>query len=138
MRKASRRLAQLYDAALAPSGLKSTQLSILGEIARRNKTPPTMQELAAELVMDRSTLGHNLRPLESDGFVELRQDEGDRRRRYVQLTRDGERKHAEARTYWAVAQEHFLSVFGQERSADLRTTLLDIAYDERLSSASQA
>jgi DNA-binding MarR family transcriptional regulator len=138
MRKASRRLAQLYDTALAPSGLKSTQLSILGEIARRSKTPPTMQELAAELVMDRSTLGHNLRPLQRDGFVELRQDAGDRRRRYVQLTSEGQKKHAEARTYWALAQEHFLSIFGEEKSADLRTTLLDIAYDERLTTALEA
>jgi hypothetical protein len=31
--------------------------------------PPTMGELAETLVLDRSALGHNLRPLEHDGPV---------------------------------------------------------------------
>jgi DNA-binding MarR family transcriptional regulator len=138
MRKASRRMAQLYDAALAPTGLKSTQFSILVEIARRSKTPPTMQELAGVLVMDRSTLGQNLRPLERDGYVELRQDTGDRRRRFVQLTGEGSAKCAEAKPYWAQAQEHFLHVFGKSNSATLRATLLGIAYDQRLAAPASA
>jgi len=34
LRKASRRISQLYDAALAPSGLKITQRAILAQVAR--------------------------------------------------------------------------------------------------------
>jgi DNA-binding MarR family transcriptional regulator len=132
MRKASRRLAQLYDNALAPCGLKSTQFSILMEVSSRSKTPLTMQELAAVLVMDRSTLGQNLRPLERDGYIELRQDTGDRRRRFVHLTAGGSAKCSEARPYWAQAQERFQAVFGKANSGILRNTLLEIAYDERL------
>src|ERR1700754_2759041 len=66
LRKASRKVAQLFDEALAPCGLRSTQYSILVEISRHEGDPPTLQALADTLVMDRSTLGHNLRPLERD------------------------------------------------------------------------
>jgi DNA-binding MarR family transcriptional regulator len=97
MRKASRRLAQLYDNVLVPCGLKSTQFSILVELARRADAPPTMNELADELVMDRSTLGHNLRPLERDGLLALEEGKTDRRRRHVVLTSQGKAKCAEAR-----------------------------------------
>ena len=92
LRKASRRLSQLYDDALAPSGLRGTQFAILAEVAGRGSDPPTMAELAAALVVDRSALGHNLRPLERDGLVALRTDAQDRRRRHVVLTGRGAAK----------------------------------------------
>src|SRR6202047_258099 len=67
LRKATRRVSQLYDAVLAPCGLRSTQRSILIHVARAGT--PTMGDLAAALVLDRSALAHNLKPLERDGFV---------------------------------------------------------------------
>src|ERR1700758_603334 len=67
LRKATRRVSQLYDAVLSPCGLRSTQRSILIHIARTGT--PTMGDLAAALVLDRSALAHNLKPLERDGFV---------------------------------------------------------------------
>src|ERR1700754_2602702 len=76
VRKASRRLTQLYDDALAPSGLRSTQFSILAEIAARS-APPTLMELAEAMVSDRSSLGHALRPLIRDGYVALCRGEND-------------------------------------------------------------
>ena len=41
MRKASRRLTQLYDDALEPCGLRSTQFAILAELDRRSLEPST-------------------------------------------------------------------------------------------------
>src|ERR1700680_2698019 len=74
LRKASRRISQFYDTALAPAGIKSTQYSILSEVERGSIAGPvTMCELASAMVMDRSTLGHNLKPLERDDLVVLRQ-----------------------------------------------------------------
>src|ERR1700760_827793 len=67
LRKATRRVSQLYDAIIAPSGLRSTQRSILIQIARAQS--PTMSELAAAMVLDRSALAHNLKPLARDGLV---------------------------------------------------------------------
>ena len=131
MRKASRRLTQLYDDALLPCGLRSTQFAILSELERRAQEPPTVQELADSLVMDRSALGHNLRPLERDGFS-LEESPADRRRRLIVMTPQGEAKHSEARRLWQTAQDRFHEIFGTPDAAALRATLLDIAYDERL------
>jgi DNA-binding MarR family transcriptional regulator len=132
IRKASRHLAQLYDTALGPSGLRSTQFTILAEIYMRSKAPPSMAELAHALVMDRSALGHNLRPLERDGFIALQESDTDLRRRHVVLTAKGKAKFREARRLWQQAQDRFSEVFGESAAAKLRATLLSIAYDDRL------
>jgi DNA-binding MarR family transcriptional regulator len=91
-----------------------------------------MAELANALVMDRSALGHNLRPLEREGFIALIEGGEDRRRRHVRLTSQGEAKFREAIRLWQKAQDRFLEVFGTAEAARLRATLLGIAYDERL------
>jgi DNA-binding MarR family transcriptional regulator len=132
LRKASRRLTQLYDEALDPCGLRSTQYAILAELERRSKEPPTMRELAHALVMDRSSLGHNLRPLERDGLIALEESVEDRRRRHVVVTRVGKAKLRAARQLWQTAQDRFDEVFGKSEAAYLRATLLRIAGTERL------
>jgi DNA-binding MarR family transcriptional regulator len=136
LRKASRRVTQLYDEALAPVGLRSTQYSILMELGRRSHEAPSLQVLADALVMDRSALGHTLRPLEREGLVALQQGETDRRQRQVVLTRHGETVLARAKPLWLRAQDRFCSVFGTQKAASLRATLLGIAADERLGSLS--
>jgi DNA-binding MarR family transcriptional regulator len=132
MRKASRRLTQLYDDALEPCGLRSTQFAILAELGRRSLEPPTMRELADALVMDRSALGHNLRPLERGELIALEESEEDRRRRHVVMTPQGKAKLKQAKRLWQTAQDRFNEVFGQSQATNLRATLLAIAYDERL------
>ncbi len=132
MRKASRKLTQLYDDALDPSGLRSTQFAILSELHRWSGAWPTMAQLAEALVMDRSSLGHNLKPLERDGIVALIDDTHDRRRRLIGLTKRGAAKYLEARPLWQRAQDRFLAVFGESQGMRLRSILLGIAYDERL------
>jgi DNA-binding MarR family transcriptional regulator len=131
LRKASRRLTQLYDSALEPSGLRSTQFAILIELNNWSGSPPTLAELAAALVMERSALGHTLRPLEREGLVSLDPGE-DRRQRYVVLTAKGKTKCKECVRLWESAQRRFEEVFGRTESAALRATLLSIAYHERL------
>ena len=132
LRKASRRVTQLYDDALEPSGLRSTQFAVLSELDRGSAKPPTMADLARALVIERSALGHNLKPLERDGFITLQGGEEDRRRRHVKLTPLGRAKLAEASPLWRSAQTRFDAVFGKAASRDLRATLLAIAHDERL------
>jgi DNA-binding MarR family transcriptional regulator len=132
LRKASRRITQLYDTALLPSGLRSTQYAILSELQRRSTQPPTLQELADALVMDRSALGHTLRPLERDGLVELQSSAADRRRRHIVATESGIAKYREAKRMWSTAQRRFHKVFGEAEARSLRETLLSIAHDERL------
>src|ERR1700722_5632964 len=135
LRKASRRISQFYDTALAPAGLKSTQFSILSEVERGSIAGPvTMCELATAMVMDRSTLGHNLRPLERDDLVVLRQARHDRRKRYVELTGKGKSLLARARQLWRRAENRFETIFGKDPAAELRAVLLNIATNRDLNS----
>jgi DNA-binding MarR family transcriptional regulator len=119
MRKASRRLTQFYDDALAPSGLRSTQFSILAELDRRSE-PPTLNELAETLILDRSTLGHNLRPLERDGLLALQEGEEDARYRNILLKPKGKARFRKAYPLWRTAQDRFTSLFGQSQTEKLR------------------
>ncbi len=121
LRKATRRVSQLYDAVLAPCGLRSTQRSILIHIARAGT--PTMGELAAALVLDRSALAHNLKPLERDGYVAVVVDGADKRNRLVCLTEKGTAKLEESQRLWRQAQHRFETTFGREQAADLRRSL---------------
>src|ERR1700689_3233822 len=135
LRKASRRISQFYDAALAPVGIKSTQFSILAEVERGSTLGPlSMCELATAMVMDRSTLGHNLKPLERDDLVVLRLSVDDRRKRYVELTKRGRSVLARARRLWRQAEGHFETIFGKEPAAELRAVLLSIAANKELNS----
>ncbi len=135
LRKASRRISQFYDAALAPVGIKSTQFSILAEVERGSVGRPlTMCELATAMVMDRSTLGHNLRPLERDDLLSLRLTAADRRKRHVALTRKGKATLQRARRLWRTAEGRFERIFGKRHAADLREVLLYIAGNDQLNS----
>jgi DNA-binding MarR family transcriptional regulator len=128
LRKATRRVSQLYDAVLAPSGLRQTQRSLLMHIARLGN--PTLGRLAASLVLDRAALGHNLKPLERDGFVVVDVDPDDRRSRLVKLTRKGESKLRQTAVLWEKAQARFETRFGVAEAKGLRETLALIAAEE--------
>jgi len=136
LRKASRRISQFYDTALAPAGIKSTQYSILSEVDRGSREGTvTMCELATAMVMDRSTLGHNLKPLERDDLVVLKLSADDRRKRYVELTRKGRLMLRKSRHLWQRAEGRFESIFGKEPAAELRAVLLSIASNKELNSS---
>jgi DNA-binding MarR family transcriptional regulator len=138
MRAATRRLTQLYDEAMAPTGLRVTQFHILSELDRRSADPPTVGELAEVLTMERSALGQTLRPLERAGFIDLGQDERDGRRRPIKLTKAGKDKVVRGRRYWAGAHEKFERFFGDGRLALLRETLRGIAESPHLPDAFQS
>jgi DNA-binding MarR family transcriptional regulator len=128
LRQAARRVTRFYDEALAPTGLGVNQFSILARLSLVG--PSTIQDLARLLVMDRSTLGHLLGPLEKRGFVQLEVSEQDRRSRLVALTQAGKAAVDKARPRWAAAQRRFESTFGKEASLEFRTVLKEIATAE--------
>ena len=78
---------QFYDRFLAKIGIRTTQFAILDHL--RKSGPTTVNALAAELVMDRTTMGRNILPLQRDGLVAVVTDETDRRRRGLILTEAG-------------------------------------------------
>jgi len=121
LRKASRRISQLYDAALAPSGLKTTQRAILAQIGRSQ--PATVGALAEALVMDAGGLAHTLKPLLRDGLVAVDVDPQDRRNRLVRLTPAGKARLKQSDVLWEAAHRSFEKGFGGVQSKALREAL---------------
>jgi DNA-binding MarR family transcriptional regulator len=121
VRQAARYVTQLYDRHLAASGLRTSQYGILAKLKRRG--PMAINELAAELVIDRTTLGRNIRPLERDGLIIITPGRTDRRVKQLRLTAAGDARFQETRQAWIEAQQSFETGFGPERSAELRALL---------------
>ncbi len=121
LRQATRRLSQYYSDFIAPSGLRGTQYSVLSRLKRIG--PVGINRLADELMMDRTTLARNLRPLQRKGLIALRADEADRRGRTVSLTEAGEAAHARALPLWREAQAAFAERFGTDEATALRGIL---------------
>jgi DNA-binding MarR family transcriptional regulator len=120
LRKAARAVTQLYDAALAPSGVRATQLSVLVALSLAERAP--LSRVAEALVMDRTTLTRNLRPLQRRGWVRIEPGE-DRRERTLCLTEDGRAALAAAMPHWQRAQARVLAEIGAARWTDLLTDL---------------
>ncbi|TGR74538.1 MarR family transcriptional regulator, partial [Mesorhizobium sp. M2D.F.Ca.ET.223.01.1.1] len=74
-----------------------------------------------------SALGHTLKPLIRDGYVETFPDKDDRRVKRVRLTPRGQAKLDEALKLWSVAQRQFEDKVGAEQAAKLRAALDAVA-----------
>jgi DNA-binding MarR family transcriptional regulator len=128
LRQATRHVTQFYDQFLATAGLRTTQFSILAKLRRLG--PMTISALAADLVMDRTTLGRNLQPLEREGLIAVVMGRADRRSREVRLTDAGAERLRTAVDGWLKAQARFEAAFGEERSAELRALLSAVSASE--------
>ena len=120
-RSAARHVTQLYDQFLAPVGLHVTQFSILAKLKRLG--PMTINGMAKEMVMDRTTLGRNVLPLERDGLIKIEASATDGRAKELHLTKAGEKRLLAGREAWEQAQTRFDSRFGAMRAADFRAML---------------
>lgn len=136
LRQAARHVTQFYDQFLAPSGLRATQYSILARLHRRG--PMTINVLAAELVMDRTTLGRNIRPLQRDGLIAIGKGKIDRRSREVRLTPSGVARCEAGRDAWQKAQVRFETAFGAKRAKALRRLLHAVATGGEMATAAHA
>lgn len=128
VRAAARHVSQSYDRFLAPAGLRTTQYSILARLKR--KGPVTINALAEEMVMDRTTLGRNILPLQRDGLIAIKSAASDRRAKELRLTKAGENRLREALEGWSQAQARFEVAFGEKRAAELRELLRTAAASE--------
>ena len=135
VRSAARHISQFYDQLLAPSGLRGTQFSILARLKRVG--PLTINALASEMVMDRTTLGRNILPLERDGLIRIQTAANDRRAKQLQLTKTGEKRLQAAVKGWTEAQARFESTFGPKRAANLRSLLRAVAAADFSASAAR-
>ena len=116
LRKAARAVTQAYDAALQTTGLKATQFTLLATLAGCGDTPLT--RLADALVMDRTTLTRNLKPMLRKNLVHIAQDD-DQRVRRVGLTKTGRSVYEAARPDWERVQARIPKALGQVRWSQL-------------------
>jgi DNA-binding MarR family transcriptional regulator len=121
VRQAARHVTQFYDQCLAPSGLRTTQFSILAKLRRLG--PMTINALAADLVMDRTTLGRNILPLQREGLIAVVKGRIDRRSKELRVTEAGAERLRAAVKGWVEAQARFEAVFGADRTLELRALL---------------
>ena len=128
LRQAARHATQFYDRYLAPTELRTTQFTILAKLKRLG--PMTINALASELVMDRTTLGRTMLPLERDGLITVKDATSDRRSKELHLTKAGAERLRAARKLWSEAQTRFEAVFGAERALNLRNELRAVASSE--------
>jgi len=121
VRSAARHVTQLYDQFLAPVGLHVTQFSILAKLKRLG--PMTINALAKEMIMDRTTLGRNVLPLERDGLIRIEASASDGRAKELHLTKAGEKRLLAGREAWERAQARFTDRFGAKRATEFRAML---------------
>jgi DNA-binding MarR family transcriptional regulator len=130
LRQAARHVSQFYDQFLAASGLRATQYSILARLHRKGPMP--INALAAELVMDRTTLGRNILPLQRDGFISIEPGQVDRRSKELKLTKAGVARFRAASAHWTDAQARFEAAFGGKRAKALRALLHQVATNDAI------
>lgn len=110
LRRAARALTQMYDATMAPGGLRITQFSLLRTLAREG--PMRITALATATLLDRTALSRNLEPLVAQGLVRIAPGK-DARTREVSLTRAGRSALDKATPYWHEAQKEVERKLGE-------------------------
>ncbi|MEE8352580.1 MAG: MarR family winged helix-turn-helix transcriptional regulator [Rhodospirillales bacterium] len=112
LRGAARAVTQMYDQVLKPCCLKGTQFSLLAAVATEG--PASLTTIAEVLVMDRTTLTRNLKPLLSRHLIKSNKGH-DKRQRTISLTPEGEKILAKALPLWKKAHERIVSSIGLAR-----------------------
>jgi DNA-binding MarR family transcriptional regulator len=121
VRQAARYLTQFYDQYLAHSGLRTTQYAILAKLERMG--PLTIGALADAMVMDRTTLGRNIKPLVRERLIAIGEGRSDRRRKVLRVTATGVKRVRAAEKAWGEAQDRFEAVYGRAKAESLREML---------------
>lgn len=135
LRKATRSITHIYDAALRPSGLRATQFTVLNVIHRL--APAAVTKIADVSVIDRTTLTRSLALLERDGLIRLVPSQDVRERLYV-LTNRGGRAMQRALPLWDAAQARVIDILGATRVRHLLGDLERVVHTGRVAKAERA
>jgi len=119
--RAARRLAKRFDDVFRPLDLTNGQFSLM--MALNRHVPAAMNDVAAGLGMDRTTLTAKLKPLERRGLVEVRVDASDRRSRRILLSAGGHALLARAMPLWRSAHAEVEAVLPPGDAKRLRAAL---------------
>jgi DNA-binding MarR family transcriptional regulator len=120
LRRTSRAITQLYDAALEPSGIRSTQFALLVAIAK--KEPISISDLGDLLVIDPTTLSRSLPKLERMGHIRFVHG-SDHRERLVRLTAKGRSVLEKSLPCWRRVQAEVVSNLAQPSWHEIQKSL---------------
>lgn len=112
LRKATRAVTQFFDHQLEPAGIRATQFTLLVSLASVHAR--TLTEMANSLVMDRTTLTRNLKPLEKLGLIQTVEPRDKRSKAYA-LTEKGKETLDKAIPLWQQAQTRVQDALTDER-----------------------
>ncbi|MBQ2263696.1 MAG: winged helix-turn-helix transcriptional regulator [Loktanella sp.] len=122
-RRTARAITRAYDAALHPTGLKATQITLMNAIALGQNSMQPVAKLGETLGLELSTLTRNLSVLERGGLVTVARALADRRVRIVSLTDTGKTRLAAALPHWKEAHTTITAALGSETTNALYTAL---------------
>lgn len=123
VRKASRYISGVFDEVFSPLGLQTSQVNVIISVASFGDAGVAIAPLAQSLMMERTTLTRNLRPLERAGLVQLEHSEDDARVRVVRLTLAGEVLIGKVNPLWSEALKRLRRSIGAVRMKSFEAEL---------------
>jgi DNA-binding MarR family transcriptional regulator len=111
-RRAARALTQLYDDALRPLGLRTTQFTVLQALSLTGEV--SQGELGEILAMDSTTLTRTLAIMRRQSWIAKRRGR-DGRERLLSLSEAGRAQLDRVSPSWLGVQDRLQSQFGDER-----------------------
>lgn len=123
VRESARSLTNAYDKALAPSGLRTTQFTMLTVLARH--TVASVTQLSELLGLDQTTTTRNISLLEESGLI-TRVAHHDPRVKLLKLTGKGKQKRQIALECWQEVQDHIKASLAEEEWTTFRNVLQKI------------
>lgn len=124
VKKLSRVLGRIYDAALVESGINITQLGVLRCIDRRQGEP--LIRVAEEMELDRTALYRALAPMIRNGWI-VTTDAGLGNVKTARITPKGRRAMEKAGVGWDEMQQQLIASFGDSKYGQLVNELYRLA-----------
>jgi DNA-binding MarR family transcriptional regulator len=115
-RRTARALSQLYDDAVRPLGLRTTQFTILQALSLTGEV--SQGRLGEILALDSTTLTRTLAIMKRRRWVAMRQGR-DGRERFIALSKAGREQLDLASPAWQAVQDRLRSELGDERWSGL-------------------
>ncbi len=119
LRLINRIIGGIYDKALKPHGIKSTQLTVLAAVSTFDST--TSKQLSQLLHMDTSTFSRTLGILKNNHWLDT-EPSGEGKILNVKITTEGIEKLESAYPDWQIAQEQAIEALGETTAKQIVST----------------
>ncbi len=126
LKHAQLKMAEVNARTLAPYGISGRELAVM--LVLTGQKPPSQQQAAHRLGIDRTTMVGLLDALEDKGLVSRHTDADDRRRNVVELTDAGQDTLRRAGAASEEAEREFLAPLSPQAAEQLRNSLHAIVH----------